>query len=295
MRTYPALDITFTDAADDDRSAFVLAAVDDCGPIAAEEHAMGMRVFFESDEARDAARPIVQAAFPAATITAEAVPDEDWAERSQASLRPVRVGRFVVSPPWAVDEARTMADDGADDPDPAWLLVIQPSMGFGTGHHQSTRLCLRLLQQRGCTDADVLDIGTGSAVLAIAARRLGARRVVAVDVDRDALTSAAENVELNQVDEVVLDVADITQGAAPLLARHDSPAGFDRVFANITGAMLQRHAAAVAATVASGGLLITSGFQTHERDDVAAAFGAVGFTPIEQGEEDTWMAIAFGR
>lgn len=289
MRTYPAINITFPADVDDDQRGFVLAVVDDCRPAAVEERPRGLCVFFDNDDDRDRALDLVRDTFAEATATPESISDENWAERSQASLRPVRIDRVIVAPPWAQHEARQMAA-GIDD---ALHIVIQPSMGFGTGHHQSTRLCLTLLQRHLPPAATVLDIGTGSGVLGIAARLLGANRVVGVDVDRDALVSAAENIELNAVDGVVLDVADITQGAAALLTRHNVVRGFTFVFANITGAMLQRYAADVRATVAPGGWLITSGFQSHEVDDVTAAFAAAGLASIERVEEDTWVAAAF--
>lgn len=289
MRTYPALDIAFPAEADDERRGFVLAVLDECRPAAVEERSRGLCVFFESEDDRDRALGLVRDTFPEATATAESVSDDNWAERSQASLRPVRIDRVIVAPPWGQHEARQMAT-GIDD---ALHIVIQPSMGFGTGHHQSTRLCLALLQRHLPPAATVLDIGTGSGVLGIAARLLGASRVVAVDVDRDALVSAAENIQLNAVDDVVLDEVDITRGSSALLTRHEAAGGFTFVFANITGAMLQRCAAEVRATVAPGGWLLTSGFQTHEIADVTATFQATGLAAVDHVEEDTWVAAAF--
>jgi ribosomal protein L11 methyltransferase len=161
-------------------------------------------------------------------------------------------------------------------------------MGFGTGHHQSTRLCLKLLQRHRPAGAAVLDIGTGSGVLAIAAWKLGATSALGIDFDRDALASATENIEMNDAGHgVTLDAVDITRGTDALARR------FDLVFANITGTMLQRHAAAVASTLAAGGVLITSGFQTHELDDVTAAFVTTGLARIDDVEEGTWVSAAF--
>jgi ribosomal protein L11 methyltransferase len=218
------------------------------------------------------------------TVTSLLIPDENWAERSQAALKPVRVDNVIVSPPWTLDEVRA-----AVTPDDAPIIIaIQPSMGFGTGHHQSTRLCLELLQRHLPTRASVLDIGTGSGVLAIAAWRLGAASALGVDFDRDALASAAENVELNDAGHTVsLEVADITRDTAAFAGR------FSLVLANITGAMLQRNATAVASTLAPGGVLVTSGFQTHELEDVTTAFAALGLRRVDDVKEDTWVAAAF--
>src|SRR5205814_826268 len=102
------------------------------------------------------------------------------------NLKAIEVDGVVVAPPWDVPQ-------GTSKP----VIVIEPSMGFGTGHHATTRLCLRLLQRRELRGARVIDIGTGSGVLALAAWKLGARDVVAIDNDPDALDSARANIARN--------------------------------------------------------------------------------------------------
>jgi ribosomal protein L11 methyltransferase len=287
VRTFPALEVRWPEPPSEDVLELLLAVVDDHAPTAAEAHALGVRVFFTNDAQRDAALSAARDHFPAATVSALLVPDEDWAERSQAALRPVRIDNIVVAPPWTLAEVRSHAAAHGETP---VIVAIQPSMGFGTGHHASTRLCLKLLQRHLPAGATVLDIGTGSGVLAIAAARLGARQAMGIDLDRDALTSAAENIELNRAGAAVsLEVVDITRGTDTLADR------FTLVFANITGAMLQRHAAAVVSPVAPGGVLIASGFQTHELDEVTAAFTAEGLERIDDVEEETWVAAAFRR
>ena len=165
-------------------------------------------------------------------------------------------------------------------------MSIQPSMGFGTGHHASTRLCLRLLQDLPLANAEVLDVGTGSGVLAIAAARLGARHVVAIDVDEDALTAARENVETNGAGQIVVvrhaDAATMT-GAATT---------FDVVLANLTGAALVGLSSTLSGLTRSRGVLIASGFTIDEADRVRHAFAAADLPAAEQREEDDWVALA---
>ena len=194
------------------------AELDAFEPVAIQEHdtSDGWRVFFRTPSQRDAARRALASEFKnALELHAIDVDDEDWARRSQAALGAVRAGRVVVAPPWDVPpdsrEARFAIRDsrfGSCEPRTAnrdVVIVIDPSTGFGTGHHATTRLCLELLQEIDLRGTRVIDVGTGSGVLAIAAAKLGARDVVAVDNDPDALRNARENIERNDVTVEVLE------------------------------------------------------------------------------------------
>jgi ribosomal protein L11 methyltransferase len=155
-------------------------------------------------------------------------------------------------------------------------------MGFGTGHHQTTRLCLAALQDLELEARTVLDIGTGSGVLAIAAIALGAARAIGIDTDADALQAADENVVLNGMSERVrLRVADFRTPAFPDLG--------DIVTANLTGPMLATSAQELIACTVPGGTLVLSGFVVAERDIVLGAFAeATRFA--RESAEDEWAA-----
>jgi ribosomal protein L11 methyltransferase len=188
-------------------------------------------------------------------VTQVEIEDEDWAARSQANLTHVRVGRLVVAPPWDIPPGL---------PHDTHLIVIPPSMGFGTGHHETTRLCLRLLQDLDLRGKRLVDVGTGSGVLAIAAVLLGAGSVEGIDYDEDALTSARESVAVNGLSgRIRLRAADI---------RSDRTAAADVVTANLTGALLVAVAPELASIADAGGSLILSGFQPPEAASVVAAF-----------------------
>jgi len=236
------------------------------------------RVFFASPEARDRAGEALRSSEWAVRVDVAAVDveDEGWAERSQATLRAVQVGRVIVAPPWDLPAG---ADDGAGDD--SILVVIEPSMGFGTGHHQSTRLCLQALQAIDLSGRRVLDLGTGSGVLAIVAATLGAASVLALDDDPDAVDAARENVRLNGVGERV-DVrqADLTK---------TEPQAADVVLANLTGALLMRHAASIVRHIKSGGLVVLSGFTEDERFAVAHAFRELRL--VRDDREDGWVGL----
>jgi ribosomal protein L11 methyltransferase len=158
-------------------------------------------------------------------------------------------------------------------------------MGFGTGHHATTRLCLEALQRLDISGRSVLDVGTGSGILAIAADRLGAARVSGIDVDPDAIQAARENLGHNpDVGDVEFDVADLSARPLPQA---------DVVTANLTGSMLVSSASALSAAVRSGGSLILSGILAEERDDVVDAFGRDSITWEKQDGE--WIAFVVTR
>lgn len=271
-RSYPALHIALHGPSEDWLGR-LLAEIDDEQPTAVEDRDSDVRVFFSSPAARDRALRKLNGE-PGVAVEPIDVADEDWAALSQSAIDAVRVGRLVVAPPWMTP---TLG--------PGDLLVrIQPSMGFGTGHHATTRLCLQRMQQLRLTGASALDVGTGSGVLAIAAAKLGATRVLAIDNDPDALESAHANVQFNDVsDRVTLIQADVASG----FSRTDS---FDLLLANLTGAALARHAPALASLGRRGGHLVASGFELDEEADVAQALAWAGFRVANRADEDGWGA-----
>jgi ribosomal protein L11 methyltransferase len=269
LADYPALEIAFRDATDPHLRDRLYAQLDDFHPVAIHEDdvAERWRVFFRTAASRDAARAAL-----AGDVSVDAssvdVPDEDWARRSQSSLKAIDAGGLVIAPPWDVPTGKP-------------VIVIEPSTGFGTGHHETTRLCLLLLQQLEVRGARVLDIGTGSGVLALAAWKLGAGDVAAVDNDPDALDNARANIKRN--------------GAAPSIdIIQDDLGGLriqraDIVLANLTGAVLVRYAAELRNLAMDGGYLILSGFAPDDVAVIRTAFA--GLALIEERTEGDWAAI----
>jgi ribosomal protein L11 methyltransferase len=238
------------------------------------------RVFFNTPFDRARASAAIEDTFPDLAVSAEDVPDQDWAARSQRELTAVRAGSFLVAPPWALPD--NVADGDT-------LIVIEPSRGFGTGHHQSTRLCLRALSDVDVRGRTVLDLGTGSGVLAMAAAMRGAPRVLAVDVDQDAVDAARESQAFNPaaaaVEWLVADFRD--RGAQP-----EIDVAWDIVLANLTGGMLRSSAARLRELVAPGGRLITSGFDQDERP---AVLEALGLEESAAFVEDSWVGLVLTR
>ena len=161
-------------------------------------------------------------------------------------------------------------------------------MGFGTGHHATTRLCLSALQAVDLSNRLVLDVGTGSGIMAIAAVGLGAARAVGVDDDPDAIQSANENLALNRVETVEFRVADLFSATL-------TSADVDVITANLTGAFLVRAAGLLLALLRPGGTLIVSGLLQEERHDVVRAFEEAGSTIVWEQEEEGWVALGMKK
>ena len=269
MRTWPALEVGRLDHPD----LFQAALLDfDVSAIDETTEPDAWRVFFGSDAARNAAAEQLSRQFPETVIRRLDVPDEDWVARSQASLRAIRIGDIVVAPPWEV-------------PDEPLVIVIRPSMGFGTGHHATTRLCLLALQQIDLQGRRVIDVGTGSGLLAIAASRLGASHVVGIDDDADAFHAAQDNLQLNAGANVTLRHVDV---------RHARLEPFDVLIANVTGALLRQVAPQVHDLTKPGASVILSGFMRTEEADVLDAYSAFTST-ARTTEEDEWLCVTLRR
>lgn len=273
-KAWPALDI-HVPGCDPQLQELVLAELDDFQPTAIQEpeDTSRLRVFFTSSASRDAAAHALGRSFGAHLfVEAINVEDDDWAARSQAQLQAITIGRIIVAPPWAVPGS-----------DPLFTIIVKPSMGFGTGHHATTRLMLRALQELPLAGRTTLDIGCGSGVLAIAAVRLGARTALGIDIDADALDNARENAGLNDIgDRVGFELGDFRE------TRYSA----DVVMANLTGALLANTAGTLGRMVAPGGFLIVSGFMESEKDAVAAALERV-LDPQALTQEEEWLSATY--
>jgi ribosomal protein L11 methyltransferase len=202
----------------------------------------------------DAARLVASAATSAGIASPEfragRVEDEDWVRRSQAQFGPMRCGeRLWIVPSWHTPPAP-----------PALVVRLDPGLAFGTGSHSSTRLILNSLEPRIRGGERVLDYGCGSGILAIAAGRLGAGELAAVDIDPQALEVARANARAN-------DVALTTALPGEL-----APGAYDLVLANILAAPLVALAPELAARTRAGGRVLLSGILSSQAEEVSAAY-----------------------
>lgn len=205
------------------------------------------------------------------------VPDADWATAWRVHFKPVfPTPRMVVCPPWDVRPA----------PDGGFAIVIDPQMGFGTGHHETTRLALAGLERCVKPGHRVLDVGTGSGILSIAAVKLGAVFVAAVDTDGPAVDNARENLAQNGVADRVdvrLGSVDAAQGA------------FDVVAANIISSILVPMLPHLVARMADAGQMVLGGILTRERDAFLSALSDAGLDVRDDLAEGEWLCVVAAR
>lgn len=259
---------------------------DEAAGIAAESGAIGMETrpagagaidfvcWFESTaSARRAAGRFREAGFPAGPEGIVPVRDEGWLEAAAAPRPPIRVGRFEI-----------LTEDAGEAAAGSVRVVIPLGRAFGTGEHDTTRLCLELLDLLLPPGGRVLDLGAGSGILAIAAALGGAAEVVAVDNDPRVLDVLARNVARNGVRGVA-----VVRGTWSCLAQE---AAFDLVLANIHRTALVRGARAIGRRIRRGGRAVLSGFPPGDVGEVRAAWAAAGARPLTERRTAEWAAIA---
>jgi ribosomal protein L11 methyltransferase len=289
-RTWPVLEMKRLQPVPPDGPDLLPAALVDYRVVAIDETVPDVwQVFFSSDAERDRAAVGLASQFPDLALSSLDVPDQDWVAKSQADLRAVRVGNIVVAPPWDMPHTGKLRLDleagiGGTPLTRPVIIVIRPSMGFGTGHHATTRICLAALQHLDVRGRSAIDIGTGSGVLAVAASRLGATPVVGIDDDPNALHAAEESLSLNRAADVSLRAADL---------RATGSDTFDLVIANLTGALLVEATERLCDLAVQGGRLILSGFIRHEEEAVRIAYSGLAVT--NRVEEDGWVCLALQR
>ncbi len=245
-----------------------------------------VRIYLPADEADARLRRSLRLALrfaplarPARWRRARRLRDEDWQRAWQRRLRARRIGRLLVRPSW--DTATAKAGEVA--------IEIEPGMAFGTGEHPTTALCLRALAELVRGGESVLDLGTGSGILAIAAAKLGAARVLALDIDPQAVRAARENARRNGVEGVI----DVHQGT--LTPGMTARARYDLICANIDGLTLERLAPLLARALGPGGRLVLSGFLSESARALAEAFSALGLRPLAELHEAPWAALVLEK
>jgi len=242
-------------------------------------HDVALLAYFPDAPGLETALAAALLPLPSARLQRAEVPDVDWVARFREGFRTFPAAGFVVTPPW---ETRVPSTHPA--PDRRDVLIVDPGRAFGTGTHESTRLCLGLLRdltRRGPLGR-VLDLGTGSGILAVAAARLGARMVTAVDLDAEAIAAAGHHARLNGV-EIRLVRGDLT---AALRA-----GAFDLVLANIAAPLLGARRQEILALGAPA--VVLSGLLATDAEAVRGAYEPAGRIEVRQDGE--WVALLVSR
>jgi len=210
-----------------------------------------------------------------ATVETEGMREEDWAEVWKKYYHPIPLGRVTVVPAW---QEYTPKEGEA-------IIRMDPGMAFGTGTHETTRLVMRLMQDETLDGARVLDVGTGSGILALCASKLGARECYAYDIDPVAVRVAQENVEKDGARNVFCGVSDLLSGV-------DLDGGkYDFVLANIVSDIILRLLPDLPDYMKDGGRVILSGIIGDRVDEIRAAVKARGLSVVREECERDWFAI----
>ena len=204
------------------------------------------------------------------------VNEDDWANAWKAYYKPIRIGKhMVIVPAWEKFEPKE------DD----IVVRMDPGMAFGTGTHETTRLVIELLEKYVKKGDRMLDVGTGSGILAICASKLGARECKAYDIDPVAVRVARENVKDSGLSNITCDVSDLLRGV-------DRTGGtYDIITANIVADIIIRMSPDIGELMHDGTILVTSGIITERRNEVVDALTKNGLEIVEVREDNGWCAV----
>jgi len=255
-----------------------IAALFAAGAQGVHEDAAAFVTHFPPETDVEAVSAAVRMADPGASVTVGRAADIDWSEAWKNLLSVQTVGDLRISPPWL-----------ADGLDPARTIVVDPGMAFGTGDHPTTRSVIRLMQRMPVVDIRVADLGAGSAVLAIAAAKLGARMVTAVELDPDAIGNAIENVERNGVANIVHVIEGDALVLLPLLAP------VEMILANIVSSVHFELLPEMASALTAGGRAVLSGILSGERETMCDRLKDTGWAVVDEDLEDIWWSATISR
>ena len=234
-------------------------------------------------EDAEASADLIREAAPELNPVVEALEDRDWVTLSLEGLPPVRAGRFIV----AGSHALTETSPGKTD------ILIEAGPAFGTGHHGTTLGCLlgyeHVLKSR--VPRNILDVGTGSGVLAIAGIKTGAQRAIGTEIDAQSVLVANENAKKNCVADKFKTYQ--TRGATNRTIQSAAP--YDLIFANILARPLTKLAPKLVPLMARGGHIILSGLLTHQEPLVRAAYKGRGLSLVKRIRKDGWSTLVLRR
>ncbi|MFZ4619024.1 MAG: 50S ribosomal protein L11 methyltransferase [Bacteroidota bacterium] len=210
-------------------------------------------------------------------ISTTEIQHRNWNEEWERSIQPIQVSdRFVITPSWhpVTDSTKT-------------IIIIDPKMTFGTGYHETTRLMIRMMEQFIRPGSTVLDVGTGTGILAIAALQLGARHAVGIDIDEWSMDNGIENAQRNHVEDKI----EIRIGSMDVVTEPS----FDIILANIIRNTILDLLDGMLAKVAPNGTILFSGLLTNDRTIIEEALNQRGFNVTVVLQENDWIGMAAAK
>ena len=233
---------------------------------------------------------LVRVLEPMREMQVNEVKDEDWETAWKAHFNLLKIGRnMAIKPSWITYEPA---------PDEV-MIELDPGLAFGTGYHPTTKMCLEALEDLIQPDTELLDLGTGSGILTIAAAKLGAKNVLALDVDPIAVKASRKNLKASglltksSVNRTTVQQIRLARGTLPHSLATES--SFNLVVANISAKVIQGKAQQIIDVLKPGGKLITSGFIKDQYRELKDILVGVGFSHIRTYDTDDWVALLLSR
>ncbi len=220
------------------------------------------------------------------TITRSQTEDKDWVNNWKEYFHQFYVDDILIIPSWE--------DMKAEDRD-KMVIHIDPGTAFGTGMHETTQLCMRQLKKYVTPETELLDVGTGSGILSIAALKLGAKHAVGTDLDPCAITATKENLEANDIPESAMDVMIGNIIDDKQVQDAVGYGKYDIVVANILAEVLLPLTPVILNQLKPGGIYITSGIIDEKEETVVAAVKAAGFEVLEVTHQNDWVSVTARR
>lgn len=263
----------------------LLSRLDDAEVQGAWEDEGEVHLYWEESQWTEARLSALRAALADVTeasqehpLSVTRVPAQDWNEAWARSVKPLRIGRFVIRPSW---EPVTLGPRDLE-------IILDPKQAFGTGHHATTRMLLEWLQEDIRGGEQIVDVGAGSAILAMAAVKLGAKSAIGVEIDEVAADCAKEYVELNQLTDRI----DIVTGTLADLPQENRRA-IDLVLANLDRQTVLSLAEDLASVVFGGARVLVSGILVEQESEIVERFSNLGLVCADRRDDEGWVVMQF--
>ena len=209
------------------------------------------------------------------SFTKKIIEEENWNEKWEKGIQPVIIDDLVAIRPSFHEPVKNVKYD----------LIITPKMSFGTGHHSTTILMIKMMERINFQNKTVLDFGAGTGVLAILAEKMGATEILAIDYDEWSIRNTIENIKANNCDKILVEQKSDLRGISPV----------DIILANINLNVLTNAASAISSLLKSGSLLLTSGFLLKDELEMQNIFASKSVVKIQVEQDNGWLSLLFQK